>query len=179
LETVDVGTGIRVRRRTRRRTRTFALAAALPAVLLALGGCGASGYDTGALAKDIKTRLDQHPGWTVRSVSCPDHARLAKGVVIRCSATLSGGHVVHLRATQLDDKGAIHLVANELFADNVERGIVAALPVTATTPRAVCPNHVPVVIGNAFTCTLTHGGRYSRARVTIVDGDGGFRLSFS
>jgi hypothetical protein len=35
------------------------------------------------------------------------------------------------------------------------------------------------VIGNAFTCTLTHAGRYTRARATIIDGDGGYRLTFS
>ncbi|HEY1567511.1 MAG TPA: DUF4333 domain-containing protein [Solirubrobacteraceae bacterium] len=45
--------------------------------------------------------------------------------------------------------------------------------------HVACPNHVPVVIGNAFTCTLTGAGRYTRVRVTIVNGDGGFRLAFS
>jgi hypothetical protein len=38
---------------------------------------------------------------------------------------------------------------------------------------------VPVVIGNAFTCRLRDAGAYTRAQVTIVDADGGFRLSFS
>jgi hypothetical protein len=176
---MDDGIGTIVRGRVRPRNRIWALAGGLPALLLVLAGCGATGFNTGALTKDIKTQLDQHPGWAVRSVSCPAHARKAKGVVVRCSATLRSGHVVHLRATELDSKGSIHLVANELFADNVERGIVTALPGTATTPRAVCPNHVPVVIGRAFTCTLTRAGPYTRARVTIVDGDGGFRLTFS
>jgi hypothetical protein len=90
-----------------------------------------------------------------------------------------GGHVVKLRATQLDDHGAIHLVANEMFADNVERGIVAALPREAGPAQADCPNQVPVVIGNAFTRDLRHAGRYTEAEVTIVDGDGGFRVEFS
>jgi Domain of unknown function (DUF4333) len=96
-----------------------------PAVLLALAGCGTSGYDTGALAKDITTRLDRHAGFAVRSVSCPKQARKAKGVVIHCSATLRDGDVVKMRATQLDDKGAVHLVGSQMFADNVERGITA------------------------------------------------------
>jgi hypothetical protein len=86
---------------------------------------------------------------------------------------------VALRATQLDNKGTINLIAGEIFADNVERGVAQSLPVTATAPHVACPNHVPVVIGNAFTCTLTGAGRYTRARVTIVNGDGGFRLTFS
>ena len=80
---------------------------------LALAGCGgsgSSGYDTGALAKEITTRLDQHPRFAVRSVSCPQQARKAKGVVIHCSATLRDGEVDQMRATQLDDSGTIHLV---------------------------------------------------------------------
>jgi hypothetical protein len=43
------------------------------------GSSGSSGYDTGALAKEITTRVDQHPGFAVRSVSCPKQARKAKG----------------------------------------------------------------------------------------------------
>jgi uncharacterized protein DUF4333 len=155
------------------------LLAAAPAAVLALAACGASGFDTAALAKDIRARLDQHPGWAVRSVRCPGHARKAKGVVIHCSATLRDGRVVRLRATQLDDKGSIHLVANEIFADNVERAVVASVPGTHASAQAVCPNFEPVVIGNAFTCRLARAGPYTRARVTIVDGDGGFRLGFS
>jgi hypothetical protein len=87
----------------------------------------------------------------------------------------------HRRAGQghLDDKGTVHLVGSQMLADNVERGITANLPPGAASAQAACPNHVPVVIGNAFTCTLTHAGRHTRARVTIIDGDGGYRLTFS
>ena len=47
----------------------------------------------------------------MQSVACPAHAKLAQGVVVRCTATLRGGHVVGLRATQLDDKGTVHFGA--------------------------------------------------------------------
>jgi hypothetical protein len=147
--------------------------------LTAAVGCGSTGYNTTALTQDIRTRLDQHPGYAVRSVHCPAQARQAKGVVVRCSATMRNGDVVRLQATQLDDRGTIHLVANEMFADNVQRGILASLPRSAPGAQAVCPRHVPVVIGNAFTCRLRDAGAYTRAQVTIVDADGGFRLSFS
>ena len=153
-----------------------------PAVLVAmaaLAGCGTSASESGNLTGQIRSALARHPGFTVRSVHCPSDVRRAKGVVTRCSATLRNGQVVALRATQLDNKGTINLIADQMFADNVEHGIVSSLPVTASTPRAACPNHVPVVIGNAFTCTLTGAGRYTRARVTIVNGNGAFRLSFS
>jgi Domain of unknown function (DUF4333) len=167
-----------IRGRMRRRTRTGVAVAALLA-LLALVGCGASASESSDLTAQIRKALDRHPGFTVRSVHCPSDVHRAKGVVTHCSATLRDGHVVALRATQLDSKGTINLIANEMFADNVEHGIVSSLPVTATAPHAACPNHVPVVIGHAFTCTLTGAGRYTHARVTIVNGDGGFRLTFS
>lgn len=99
-------------------------------------------------------------------------------MIVRCSATLRNGDIVRLRATQLDASGTIHLVANEMFADNVQRGILASLPRGAQGAQAVCPNHVPVVIGNAFTCRLRGAGAYSRAQVMIVDSDGGFACAF-
>jgi hypothetical protein len=139
-----------------------------------LAACGATRQGTGWLAHDITSALDRHPGWTVKSVSCPQQVKLAKGVVIHCSATLRNGRVVKLRATQLDAQEDTHLVANEIFADNVERGIMASLPSGASGASAACPNYVPVVVGAAFTCRLHQGARYSRAQVTIVDGDGGF-----
>jgi hypothetical protein len=147
--------------------------------LVAAAGCGSTGLNTAALAQNIKVRLDQHPGFGVRSVRCPGHAEAGKGITIHCSAMLRDGDVVRVRATQVDSKGTVHLVASQMFADNVERGILANLPASIDAARADCPNHVPVVIGNAFTCSLRDAGRYTRARVTIVDGDGGFRLAFS
>lgn len=43
------------------------------------------------------------------------------------SVKLRGGRVVRMKATQLDDKGTVHLVASEMLADNVEHGIVVSL----------------------------------------------------
>jgi Domain of unknown function (DUF4333) len=173
------GTELNLRGHIRSRTPGVALAAAAFVAVCVLAACGATRQGTGWLAHDITSALDRHPGWTVSSVSCPQQVKLAKGVAIHCSATLRNGRVVKLRATQLDAHGDIHLVANEIFADNVERGIMASLPSGASGASAACPNYVPVVVGAAFTCRLHQGGRYSRAQVTIVDGDGGFRLRFS
>lgn len=144
--------------------------------LFAAAGCGSTGYNTAALAQNIKTRLDQHPGFGVRSVHCPAHAERGQGITVHCTATLRNGEVIRLRATQLDGNGTVHLVASEMFADNVEHGILASLPASIAAARVDCPNHVPVVIGHGFDCTLRDAGRYTHARVTIVDGDGGFRL---
>lgn len=179
MQIVDHRTGKITRGRRRWWTHSVALAGATLAAIVLLAACGTPGYNMGALANNIRSALDNHPGFSVRSVHCPPHAKQAKGVVIRCSATLRTGDIIKLRATQLDDQGTIHLVANEIFADNVERAILAALPRKATSRGADCPNHVPVIIGNAFTCELRNAGRYTKAQVTIVDGDGGFRFAFS
>ena len=82
-----------------------------------------------------------------------------------------------MRATQTDDNGTIHLVGSLIFADNVERAVKANAP--AAGARGRCPNHVPVVIGHTFTCRLTGAGTATKALITIIDGAGGFRMSFS
>jgi hypothetical protein len=179
LAVVDNGTGTIVRGRTRLRSRRLAVIGGALGALIAAAGCGSTGINTSALTQDIKNRLDEHPGYAVRSVHCPAQARQAKGVVVHCSVTLRNGDLIRVRATQLDNSGTVHLVANEMFADNVQRGILANLPSSTSGAQARCPNYVPVVIGNAFTCRLHDAGALTRARVTIVDSDGGFRLSFS
>lgn len=155
------------------------LACVVAVVAAGCGSTGAPGYDTAALARTIRTDLDRHPGFQVASVSCPKKAKLAKGVVVNCSVKLRGGHVVRMRATQLDGRGTVHLVASEMLADNVEHGIVVSLAQRGQRVRAVCPQHVTVVIGKTFNCTVIDGaGHRTAAAVTIIDSDGGFRLRF-
>jgi hypothetical protein len=145
---------------------------------LLLAGCGAREYNASKLEQNIRTKLDQHRGFQVQSVKCPTDAKLATGVVINCTATLAGGHTVAVRNTQLDNKGTVHMVINEMFADNVANAIVAKLTGPGTA-IAACPEHVPVVIGRQFRCGVTYrSGRHSSVIVTIVDADGGFRMRF-
>jgi len=178
------GTGIITRGRVRRRTNRSALFAAVPTALaaLALAGCGgssASGSNTTELNKLIAASLGEHPGFAVRSVHCPTQIKKAKGVVVHCSATLRDGEVDHVRATQTDNNETFDIVGSLMFADNVERAVRDNLPGTSGAAHVVCPNHVPVVIGRSFSCTLTRAGSYTSARITIVDDDGGFHMSFS
>lgn len=159
--------------------RRLLIAAALVLGLAACGG-SAPGYDTSKLGNMIRTRLDQHPGFQVQSVSCPKHAKLGKGVVVHCTAVNRGGHVIRMRATQLDDNGTVHLVADEMFADNVERGIMATLAAQGIPSSAVCPEQIPVVIGHRFACKLVENAtRHTSATVTIVNSDGAFTMRIS
>lgn len=151
----------------------------LAGVALALAGCGSAPSDSPYLTNLIRTSLDGHPGFRVQSVACP-RGSIAKGAVVNCTATLRGGHKVGVRATALDEKGAFHIVASEMLADNVERGIVGMLAARNIKARAACPEHVKVVIGRTFGCSVTDaGGRHLTAAVTIVDADGGFRVGLS
>jgi hypothetical protein len=70
-------------------------------------------------------------------------------------------------------------VGSLMFPDNVERAVRANLSSTAAGAHVVCPDRVMVVIGDTFTCRLTHAGPYRSARITIIDSDGGFRMAFS
>jgi hypothetical protein len=174
----DIGSRTRRVLPARRHWR-LSLACAVAAGVAGCASAGTPGYDTAALARTIRHDLEAHPGFRVVAVSCPKQAKLAKGVVVDCSVTLHGGHVVRMKATQLDDKGTVHLVASEMLADNVEHGIVATLAPGGKRVRAVCPQHVSVVVGKTFNCTVINAaGRKTTAGVTIVDSDGGFRLRF-
>jgi hypothetical protein len=166
----------------RRRTYGVVRLAALGTALFALAGCGSSsssGSNTTELNKLITASLDAHPGFAVRSVHCPAQVKKAKGVVVRCSATLRDGEVDHVRATQTDNNETFDIVGSLIFADNVERAVRDNLPGTSGGAHVACPNRVPVVIGHTFTCRVTRAGSYSRALITIVDDDGGFHMSFS
>ena len=66
-----------------------------------------------------------------------------------------GGHKVGVRATALDANGTFHIVASEMLADNVERAILRTLAARNIKARAVCPEHVRVVIGRTFDCSVT------------------------
>jgi Domain of unknown function (DUF4333) len=145
----------------------------------ALAGCGSSKSDSHYLENLVRTSLAVHPGFKVQSVACPRESA-AKGEVVSCTATLEGGHKVGVRATALDGKGTFRIITSEMLADNVERGIVGTLAARSIKARAVCPEHVKVVIGRTFDCTVTEAtGGHATAAITILDADGGFRVGFS
>jgi hypothetical protein len=173
------------RGRKRPRTCTVVPLAALAAAMLALTGCGSSssssssGGDSSHLTQLIAGSLQQHPGFAVRSVHCPASFKQDKGVVVRCTATLKSGEVDRVRATQTDGNGTYDIVGSLIFADNVERAVQGNLPGSPTGAHVVCPNRVPVAIGHTFTCQVSGAGSSTKAQITIVDDDGGFRVSFS
>jgi hypothetical protein len=109
-------------------------------------------------------------------VHCPSSFKQAKGVVVHCTATLKGGEIDKVRATQTGANGTYDVVGSLIFADNVERAVQGNLPGSPAGAHVVCPNRVPVVIGRTFTCQVSGASSTTKALITI---DGGFRMSFS
>jgi hypothetical protein len=151
-------------------------------ILLALAaaatGCGvttSAGKDPRSeLTGLIRGSLNVHRDYHVRSVSCP-RFKPSKGHVVNCSVTLRGGHIMQVRATELDGKGTYHLVGSVMFADNLEHGIVTILASRDPGATAHCPAYVPVRIGRTFDCAVTDPRRrHLTAVVTILDHDGGY-----
>jgi Domain of unknown function (DUF4333) len=98
---------------------------------------------------------------------------------VQCAVALRGGHRLTVTATALDGLGALRIIASEMLADNVERGIVQTLAQRGAKASATCPEHVRVVVGRMFGCRVAYArGHHATATVTIVNADGGFRLSF-
>jgi Domain of unknown function (DUF4333) len=161
--------------------------------LVTVAGCGSTASGTARHATSSTTHLDQSGTaylenlvrrsldghrLDVQSVSCPAGSE-PKGTVVHCAVTLRAGHRLTVTATALDGLGAFRVIASEMLADNVERGIVETLAQRGVKASATCPEHIRVVVGRMFGCRVSYArGDHATATVTIVDADGGFRLSF-
>jgi hypothetical protein len=162
----------------------YAPARALPvaALMVALAGCGSDvSWSATKVQDSVRSILTQQAGVHVRSVSCPSNVKIGKGVVAYCLATLSGGDTVRFSASQEDSSGHVHVGPAEMIALEVENRIEAALHqrgVKATS--ALCPQHVPIVVGKTFGCTATVGhGQRLRIAVTITTPSGGFSMKLA
>ena len=60
----------------------------LAAALVTLAGCGSVSWDSGKVESTIHDVLTKQAHVQVKSVSCPSKAKIAKGVVTYCEATL-------------------------------------------------------------------------------------------
>jgi Domain of unknown function (DUF4333) len=147
----------------------------LAAAAVACAACGSLASSNPSLDSLIRSSLDAHRGLHVQSVACPAGPR-GKGTVVHCSATLSGGHKVGVRAIALGN-GAFRILTSEILPDNVERAIDSALARRNVNAKAVCPAHVRARIGETFECKVTTGGgRDGIATVTILNSDGDYRF---
>jgi hypothetical protein len=142
---------------------------------VAVAGCAAAASSSSSLPNLIRSSLDAHRGFHVRSVACPP-GRRGKGAVVHCSVSLRGGHEVGVRAIALGN-GAFRILTSEILPDNVERAIDSALARRNVTAKTVCPQHVVARIGRTFKCKVTGGrGRHAIATVTILNSDGDYRF---
>src|ERR1700730_10653887 len=105
------------------------LARCLPAIaaVAALAGCGTVSWDRTKAENAIRDVLTKQAGVQVQSVTCPSTAKIAKGVVTYCIATLVGGDTVRFSATQTDGKGRLHVGPAEMIALEMQNKIRSAL----------------------------------------------------
>jgi hypothetical protein len=147
------------------------------AALSALAACGTVSYDKGKVEGTVHDVLTKQAGVQVQSVKCPDRAKIAKGVVTYCTATLAGGETVRFVATQTDDKGHAHVGPAEMIATEVQNKIQSALQQRGVTATAKCPQHVPIVVGQTFLCTATDSkGHNAKIGITIANSSAGFTM---
>jgi hypothetical protein len=122
--------------------------------------------------------LESQNGLHVRSVHCPETINPAQGAVTYCTATLANGHTVRMAATATNGSGQVRVAPAEMIADRVQNFIQSALAKTGISATAVCPQHVPIVVGHTFLCRASASdGRSGTIRVTIRPG-GAFTTDF-
>jgi Domain of unknown function (DUF4333) len=91
-----------VRGRPRFGSRLIVLA--LPAVLFA--ACSKT-LDTASLQSALRTDIQRKAHVVIRSVSCPQGLKPARGVTFVCTLTYSDGSKHHVRVTETDDQGRV------------------------------------------------------------------------
>jgi Domain of unknown function (DUF4333) len=144
----------------------------------ALAGCGTPRIDPGKVANVMRQVLESENDLHVRSVHCPETIKPAKGAVTYCTATLSNGHTVRMAATPTNNSGQVRVAPAEMIADRVQNFIRSALAKAGVSASAVCPQHVPIVVGQTFLCSVSASdGRSGTIRVTIKPG-GAFTTNF-
>jgi hypothetical protein len=146
------------------------LAAGAVALLVACGG--AAVVDRAAL-EDAITQKAAAGGLTVTSVDCPSGRELREGDTFTCSASIEGGGVITMRATQTDGSGGLALEQLQAVIDGPAFAAAEATVISRDYGIAVtldCPDRVIVADGGSFACTGTDDRGRTRT-VTFTAGD--------
>ena len=145
-------------------------------LVLLVAGCGTLSWSESKNESNVRRSLTKL-GVQVRSVKCPSDVKVKKGVVAYCTATLSSGETVSIKAVQIDNKGNVRYTSTAMIATAVESQLEAKLGQTGVSATATCPRHVPIVVGNQFVCSVRDtAGHAAQVRVTIIDSTGDFRV---
>jgi hypothetical protein len=157
--------------------RTFPLAGVL-ALALAAAGCGTKMLNTSNVEKLIKTKMSGPPfNASVKGVKCPDQP-VKKGDVFTCTLTLTNGQTADFRVTQIDNNTNVNIKQAQLIPPYVQNTVQSNLATQNVKVTATCPEHVAVVVGATFTCSLVSAsGQHGTATMTILDDSGGFRIT--
>jgi Domain of unknown function (DUF4333) len=157
--------------------RTIYLAGAT-ALALIVTGCGTKVLNTGKLEKNIQSKIAGPPfNLTGAKVKCPDRD-IKKGDQFNCTLTLKNGTTSDFHITQVDAKGNVNIKLGHEISTYVQNTLSTDLASQGVKATASCPNHVAVVTGATFTCSLvSKSGQHGTATLTILDDSGAFRIT--
>lgn len=145
-------------------------------LVLLVAGCGTLSWSQSKNEANVRSPLTKL-GVQVQSVKCPSDVKIGRGVVTYCTATLTSGETLSIKAVQIDGKGNVSYTSTVMVATAVGSQMEAKLSQTGVTATATCPRHVPVVVGNQFVCSLRDtAGHAAHVSVTIIDSTGDFRV---
>jgi hypothetical protein len=143
---------------------------------IALAGCGTTTVDGRKVQDQIRAQASGPPfDLSVAGVKCPAHRAAKKNDTFTCTMSLKNGETVPFKITQLDSKGHFSFHLGNEIATFVEATINRDLARRGFRVSSTCPQHVPVVRGAKFTCSMVWArGKHTNVQVKIIDSLGAF-----
>jgi hypothetical protein len=92
--------------------------------------------------------------------------------------TLTNGHTAKFKITQIDNNTNVNIKLAQEIPDYVEHTIDSDLASQGVQATSSCPQHVAVVVGATFNCSVQDTkGEHRTAQLTITSDSGGFRIT--
>jgi hypothetical protein len=151
--------------------------AAIPAALLAVlvPGCSQT-IDSDKAEKTIARLVATQIGTQVQSVECPSGNTANKGDTFDCRVVGRDGSAADAQVIEINDDGAVRVVAQFLHTDEAERSMAAALTRRTRRPVGVdCQDIIVARKGTTFDCATSSGTTRGRLRVRQIDDEGRLR----
>ncbi len=147
------------------------------ALAVIAAGCGTTVIDAGKVEQRIRTDASGPPyNLSVGSVRCPSKRPAKKDETFQCMMTLSDGETVMFKIQPTDSGGHVLIRLENEIASFVQATIDRRLRQQGIKATSTCPQHVPIVPGTKFTCSIASArGKHTKIRVTITDSLGSFQ----
>lgn len=152
-------------------------------VALATVACSSpTDVDVDALVDQIPAAVSPDAPESVTDVSCGDELPIGEGLTTTCRAQLAGSPI-SLEVTQLDDNASLAVEVDRTLVDVPELAEVVGQRFTddlgvQTAVLCAGPPLLVATVGSEIRCVATDPGGVERTVVvTLVDGDGAYRVT--